>query len=161
MKRLIYQSILAMSFPRKQALQRIESFADDITENIIKIGIYQNTTNDLNHWTSELATWFSDINDVTFKPKGKKFTRDIYIDSVFRNFGDSISDVRSAIHVWQLRNRRTKQYPDVECTEEIVDRTFLLVYKIEQVVLPIFCSINTLERADILNKLKVVVRKED
>ena len=64
MKRLIYQSILAMSFPRKQALQRIESFADDITENIIKIGIYQNTTMDLNHWTSELATWFSDINDI-------------------------------------------------------------------------------------------------
>lgn len=147
-----------MSFPRKQALQRIESFADDITENIIKIGIYQNTTNDLNHWTSELATWFSDINDVTFKPKGRKFTRDIYIDSIFGNFGDSISDVRSAIHVWQLRNRRTKQYPDVECTEDDIDKVFLLVHKIIQVVLPIFCTVNNVERSDILNKLKTVVR---
>lgn len=158
MKRLLHQSILSMSLPQKHALHRIRSFAEDIVDTIIKIGIYQNTTNDLNHWTSELATWFSEINEVTVKPKGKKFTRNVYIDEVFGSFGDSISDVRSAIHAWQLHNRKTKQYPDVECTGEDIDRIFLLVYKIEQLVVPLFCTINDLQRTDILNRLKTICK---
>lgn len=149
--------VYSMAMERRKAIVRIDSFRKEITENIIKLNLYSDSI-DKQHCIDELSTWFSDINSVYLKPKGNKLNREEYDDLVFGEFGDDISDVRSCIHVWQIRNRRSKKYPDIDVGEEIVDKTFLSVAKIKSYLLNIFCSKNSISRIDIRNELDSIFK---
>lgn len=153
MKLLIY----GMSMERQKAKNRIISFQSEITENIIKLGIYQDNNRDRNHWIDELATWFSDINDLDLKPKGSKFNRNQYDEWVFGEFGTDISDVRSCIHSWQLKNRKTKKYPDVYVDDDTIEYTFMILSRMRLYFLRLFPSKNIKTREDILDKLHQII----
>lgn len=146
-----------MSLARDAGIVRIKSFSKHITDNIIKLGIYRNSTRDQSHWLDELATWFSDINKVTLKPNRKKFSVHEYDEWVFGEFGDEIADVRSCIHAWQLDNRKTKRYDDVCVSEDSVEYTFLLVSKLKSYCLDLFTTVNTVTRKEILQTISQFV----
>lgn len=150
--------VYSMAMERQKAIVRIESFRKEITENIIKLNLYADSI-DRQHWIDELSTWFSDINSVCLKPKGSKLNREEYDDLVFGEFGDDISDVRSCIHVWQIKNRRSKKYPNIDIGEETVDKTFLSVAKIKSYLLNLFCSKNSISRIDIRNELNSIFKQ--
>lgn len=150
--------IRSMSLSRDTGITRIKSFTKHITDNIVKLGIYKNSTRDQSHWLDELATWFSDINKVTLKPKRKKFSKSEYEEWVFGEFGDEISDVRSCIHAWQLNNQKTNRYDDIAVPEDSVEYTFLLVAKLKSYCLDVFTTVNAVSRKEILETISQFVR---
>jgi len=123
--------ILEMPRMRKNSIEKLPNFNDPLVEDIIKIVVYKNTTNDMPHWISRTGLWLSNVNNVKFDGN-KKFKSSVYIEKVFDNaFGNSVSDAKNEIIHFQVKNAsgRTwdrKQYPEFELTQDIVDT----VYKI-------------------------------
>ena len=134
--------ILEMPRQRKNSKEKLSNYNDPLVEDIIKIVVYGDTTNNLNHWISQTGLWLSKINNVKFDGD-KKFKSYIYINEVFdKAFGNSKDDSENEIVYFQVKNAsgRTwdrKQYPEFELTQDMVDK----VFKISQEFTNIFSKI--------------------
>lgn len=142
--------VACMSLDRKRAKQRIESFSYEISSNLLKLVAYPDDTA-TNHWISELATWLSDINDITVKPKNKKFSYSDYEELIFGDFGTTRTDVKVYIDSWLVSNRRSNKYSEFEVSESLVDNLYLFVSKLKGKILPIVTTVNTTTREEFLN----------
>lgn len=151
-----HASIYGMSMNRNKAIQRIDGFNEEIASNILKLSVYTSNTQDYQHWIDELATWFSDINDITIKPSDRKLNESMYDDLVFGQFGTTISDVRSYIDLWLIRNRKTQQYPNFTNSSKITKDVFLKVSELRAIFLRLFASKNNKTRSDILKLLNTI-----
>lgn len=147
--------IACMSLDRKRAKQRIESFSYEISSNLLKLVAYPDDTA-TNHWIGELATWLSDINDITVKPKNKKFSYSDYEELIFGDFGTTRTDVKVYIDSWLVSNRISNKYIEFEVSESLVDKLYLFVSKLKDKILPTVCTLNTLSRVDFLNTISII-----
>lgn len=150
--------IYGMSLEKSKAERRIRGFSEEITSNIIKLCAYPDSR-DYQHWIDELATWFADINDIDVKPKGKKFSSDVYDELIFGEFGTTLSDVRTCIDAWIIQNRKHKQYPEFEVTNELIRNVFMLVSELRDKFLKIFSSKNNADRKMILGFLMTIINR--
>lgn len=157
-KYIISPSIIyGMSMEQSKAKRKISGFEEEISSNIIKLCAYPDSR-DRQHWIDELATWFSDINNIDLKPKGKKFNSNIYDELVFGDFGTSISDVKTSIDLWLIKNTRNSQkYPKFNNDRQLTHKVFLLVNDLRDNFLKIFSCKNNLSRNEILNMLKGII----
>ena len=149
--------IRGMATGRKQARLKIESLSGNIEDNIIKLCIFENNQRDKQHWIDELATWFNDINKISLKPKNSKFSWDEYDEWVFGGFGTAYSDSRVALHVWQINNRQTQKYPDIDVTKSDVDRVFAVASQLRERFNDIFSTRNEYNRADFLRIIEAII----
>lgn len=156
-----HASIYKMSMNRNKAIQRIDGFNELIASNILKLTVYTSNMRDYQHWIDELATWFSDINDITIKPSDKKLNESMYDELVFGQFGTTISDVRSYIDLWLIHNRKNQQYPDFTNSSKITKYVFLKVSELRDTFLRLFASKNSKTRLDILNMLNIVFHTKE
>lgn len=143
MKRLIISSenILGMSFPRKEALFKMESLSEEINEHIIQCVVYKELRYlTIDHWVGELATWMNRVNKIKCSSKLKK--RD-YLDTAFGSVGDSLIDADVNIDAYKLKNqKKTKdeQYPDFEITDELLKKLYDKYVEVIEISLPILMS---------------------
>lgn len=145
---------------KSRAQIRISGFCEEITSNIIKLCAYP-THLSYQHWIDELATWFNDINSITIKPKGQKFTDDVYDELVFGEFGTTLTDVRTCIDAWIVKNRKSNDpYPEFEVTSKLVRSVFLFVSELRDKLLRIFSSKNNIDRSAIRTSLMTIMNQD-
>lgn len=149
--------IKGMANDRKTVKKRIEGFKEEITSNIIKLCIYPNSR-DKQHWIDELATWFTDIANLTLKPRSAKFNDYEYDFWVFGEFGDAYEDVTSLVHLWQIKNRRTGKYPNIEVADAAMDHLFTIVSRLRAELIPLFTGKDKIERIQMLKILNRLFR---
>lgn len=158
MKRIrhIPSIVYGMSMEKSRAEKRIHGFGKEITSNIIKLVAYPDSR-DHQHWIDELATWFSDINDIDIKPRGKKFSIDVYDELVFGEFGTTLSDVRTCIDSWLIYNKKKDHYPEFDVTPQLIRSVFMLVSELRDKFLKLFSSRNTVNRQMIRESLVSII----
>lgn len=79
---LIYQPFMEMAYYRKEASDKIRSLSGTVLIHILKV-IYLNDPLNVNHWKIEISGYFLKIEDITIKPKNKKFTKEEYYNFLF------------------------------------------------------------------------------
>lgn len=79
---LIYQPFMEMAYYRKEASDKIRSLSGTVLIYILKV-IYLNDPLNVNHWKIEISGYFLKIEDITIKPKNKKFTKEEYYNFLF------------------------------------------------------------------------------
>lgn len=79
---LIYQPFMEMAYYRKEASDKIRSLSGTVLIHILKV-IYLNDPLNVNHWKIEISGYFIKIEDITIKPKNKKFTKEEYYNFLF------------------------------------------------------------------------------
>lgn len=79
---LIYQPFMEMAYYRKEASDKIRSLSGTVLIHILKV-IYLNDPLNVNHCKIEISGYFLKIEDITIKPKNKKFTKEEYYNFLF------------------------------------------------------------------------------
>lgn len=102
------EDIFGMSFPRKTALKHLSHDAKAIKDHIIKCVLYADVRkDDMHHWIhDELSSWLEDASGIQCDSKLKK---NDYLDTVFSEFGKTLSDVK-----YILKKFRKKYCEDME-----------------------------------------------
>lgn len=111
-----------MAFRKKEAIEKIGVYADAYAEHLLKISIYQNSTNNLRHWIDELADKLSKVNDVKLKQGGKLYPQ-IYKDEFLLADGDCRRDFEIDLDHFKYNNSKTGKYPDFEITDDLISKT--------------------------------------
>ena len=79
---LIYQPFMEMAYYRKEASDKIRSLSGTVLIHILKV-IYLNDPLNVNHWKIDISGYFIKIEDITIKPKNRKFTKEEYYNFLF------------------------------------------------------------------------------
>lgn len=155
MKRFIY--IQAMSIAQSDLIAKIKSRRVKVAEHLAKCAMYGDMLGEgkYNHWIEhELATWISEINELTTKPSGKKLKPEAYSELLFGLLGDERADSRSALIDLQLYNSKKKnQYPYIEIDNEMVNRMYKITQDMLGKIVPLLSSKNRFTKKDIENIL--------
>lgn len=148
MKRYIksVKYIFAMSTPRAKALESIDRYADTFTKHLIKCVVFQNSTNDLEHWILELSNYLDFANSFTIKPSNKKLKASDYEDTLFGYLGTTASDAKQMLKMFKFDCG--KDYPEFDITNELVKKTYSVFQAILHKVLPILSSKNDWDTED-------------
>lgn len=120
------QEITAMSYERKAILDKAFRISDRIQEHILKCVIYSKNYRDYKHWIEEeLATFFSDINDMTPK-KGFKIKDVDYRKNLFSAFGDELEDAKREVKIFHRTfvEKHPDPYPDFNIVPELYTTYF-------------------------------------
>ena len=155
MKRFIY--IQAMSIAQSDLVAKIRARRVKVAEHLEKCAMYGDMLGEgkYNHWIEhELATWISEINELTTKPSGKKLKPEAYSELLFGLLGDERADSHSALIDLQLYNSKKKeQYPYIEIDNKMVNRMYRVTQEMLGKVVPILSSKNRFTKKDIENLL--------
>ena len=131
--------VVGMSLSRQRALDQARFYAVNIIEHMIKIVMYHEMRpEDVSHWIEEIADWLQRSDDITIKPKGHKLKESDLLDTVFSCMGDSVSDYRRELQMFQEKNRKgqfnyldKQSYPEFEVDynscQKLMDACILLV----------------------------------
>ena len=139
--------ILEMPRKRKNSLDKLSNFNDPLVEDIIKIVVYRDTTNNMTHWVNQTGLWLSNINNIKFDGD-KKFKPHVYVEKVFdKAFGNSKSDAENEIVYFQVKNASgktwdRKQYPEFELTQCMVDEVYRIFQEFTDYFPKIFSTKN-------------------
>lgn len=143
--------IYAMSMERDNAKTRVKGFSDVLPEHIIKCVVYGNTTNDLHHWVCvEICDFLSIVNDITVRPHDKKLKPKDIRSWLFGAMGDSRNEASILLRTFNLKNKRTKEYPDFDVTEVMIDTVYYAFRTIISDTLPILTTKNNLKKEDFI-----------
>lgn len=159
MKRFVY--IQCMSISQDDLIDKMKGRRAKIAEHLAKCAMYGDGlgSGKYNHWIEhELATWISEINELTAKPKGKKLKPSKYADYLFGLLGDERADAKSALIDLQLYNsKKSNSYPYVEIDDAMVDRMFEITKAMLGKVVPIIASKNSFYKKDIEQLLHTIL----
>lgn len=156
--------ILEMPRQRKNSLDKLSNFNDPLVEDIIKIVVYGDTTNNLKHWFDQTGLWLSKVNSVKYDGD-KKFKPQTYIDKIFDSaFGNSIDDAENEIVYFQVKNASgktwdRKQYPEFELTQDMVEKVFKINQEFTETFPKIFSTKNNYNTDDFRKMAKDIIDK--
>ena len=144
-----------MSVPRSEGLEILRENKQPILMHLIKICIYQNSTNNLDHWIHELASFAVRINNVMLKPNNRKFSAHIYQKEIFSRLGDTETDIDSLLGIFWANNLESNRYPDFEITDDMIASAYLFMHALADRFVSIWATKNTLSAA----AFKVEIRR--
>lgn len=115
--------LLEMAMERSELINKIRSKRDLMEEHLLKCMIYENTTNDLKHWVSEVSSYIGKIANDTVKPNNKKLTKNQYCAHLFGYDYDSLSNMDTILDDFQYKMGK-RGYPDFKITKELKEKCF-------------------------------------
>ena len=123
MKRYIRSDyVFAMSMSRKSAIDELSGQAKNLKDHMCKVAIYDDTLNCKRHWIHEIADSVYRVYDITIKPSNNKLKYKDYEKNYLWAIGDEKRDASSFLATFRINNKRTKQYPVVDLTEDMCER---------------------------------------
>lgn len=142
-----------MSIERKDAIKNLRSLSSEFANHIIEYVVYRDTLSDtLDHWAKEIGHWLFVANTLTCKSKLKQ--KD-YDEGLFYYIGNTRADAESAVGLYWAWNRKHREYPDFEITDEINEKVFQVFSEIKMTALPILTSNKKLS----ISQWRDIVRK--
>lgn len=115
--------LLEMAMERSELINKIRSKRDLMEEHILKCMVYENITNDLKHWVSEVSSYIGKISNNTVKPNNKKLTKAQYCTHLFGYAYDSLSNMYTLLDDFQYKMNK-RNYPDFKITKELKEKCF-------------------------------------
>ena len=115
--------IFGMASDRRKILDTMYNYSQQVADHIMKCVVYSSDHRDYNHWISEIATWFWDVNTLTPK-KGFKLKPNDYVENLFVGIGDELKDAKQEL--WRFHNKYviSHNYPDFEITYDLYKTLF-------------------------------------
>lgn len=155
--------IFAMSVPRKTILDKMEGYAPEIEEHLVKCVVYKSSHADYNHWIEEIAAHIDAINVLTAKPNSKKLKEVDYVNVLFGNLGDERNDAKSCLHYFKTMRtnpRKTdKPYPAFEVIDELIETAFQMFQEVCDKMSAILATANRFQKSDIEIMIHSIVDK--
>lgn len=139
-----------LAYPRKRALEKLEYLSGALIEYIIKCVVYKNTTNNLDHWTNEIADYFYEVNNIRVKSNTGRLKEKDYLNHLFYYQGEDYQDMK----VQLISFSRNKDYPDFEITKNLIKELTDKFNSIARVVSKILSQSNVMYKNDFINLVK-------
>lgn len=140
----------------------------EINEHIVKLVLYNNTTNDRHKWSREISQHISEISSWTLDgTKRPKYPA--YRDDILQLLDGEYSDAKSDLQEFLKDNKRrieqgltTKVYPDKKFTEEDVAKVKLIKMSIYEFALKAITSMTKKQKSldcdtEILPNIKNII----
>ena len=113
---------------RKEAIESITTFFQDkITDEIIKLTVYENNTQDRTHWKSKINTYLKAIDKIKISNGGKLKRKDYLVSTNPQNYEDAedffLRLVKFQDDYVGSDHSKTKEYPDFDITNEDIINT--------------------------------------
>ena len=124
---MILKRIDELATNRNVAIGRIESYSELIFEHLIKILVYGNMSNNLDHWITEISTWLTHISSMKIKTKTGKLKTQEYYDLLFGSIGEDEHDITVMLKFMQTELCVKKSYPKFEITVELVNEVYAVL----------------------------------
>ena len=124
---MMLKRIDELATSRNVAIGRIESYSELIFEHIIKILVYGNTSNNLDHWIIEISTWLTHISSMKIKTKTGKLKAQEYYDLLFGSIGEDEHDITVMLKFMQTELCVKKSYPKFEVTVDLVNKVYTVL----------------------------------
>lgn len=124
---MILKRIDELATNRNVAIGRIESYSELIFEHIVKILVYGDTSNNLDHWVTEISAWLTHISSMKIKTKTGKLKAQEYYNLLFGSIGEDEHDITVMLKFMQTELCVKKSYPKFEVTVDLVNRSYKLL----------------------------------
>lgn len=151
MKTRIY--IKSMSIAQSDIENKMKARRKKVAEHVAKCAMYGDGLGEgkYNNWIEhELATWISEINDLTAKPRGKKLKPQKYSNLLFGLLGDEPADSKSALIDLQIYNSgKRNPYPEVDIDKDMIKRLYSITKQLNTKVVPLLSTNNKMSKKDI------------
>ena len=121
MKTLIeaMKNLIEMSEKRKEIYRRLKDKLEDLAEHVGKCIVYRNTSNDLNHWKSEVYAFIHTV------PKLKGTNKFPTYKNLKENVLCLIDDRMDAIASGSMNIASIEGLPDIECNMDLLGNLIL------------------------------------
>lgn len=139
-----------MAFNRSEALNRINREVPPYRDHLIKCIVYGNSTNNLWHWSDEIADKINKVNSIKLK-SGKKFDQKFYEDEFLLASGDCKSDFKIVLDDFKIDYRY--QYPAFEITDTLLYKVVEVFTDLSYYFSNLLCRDNHITKEQIRNKL--------
>lgn len=136
---------------RNDALRKLKSLAEPLLAHAMKLAIYEDSTGNQDHWISEIAEYLSIANDITIKPKSKKFNKSVYDQYLFGGFGDTVKDAAVNVRMFRLHNTK---YPEFYPDKDMFARAYEVSRVIQELGSEYLTIRNDLDHDDIVHILR-------
>ena len=127
-----------MAYSRGDVMPKIDSYTGMVKEHVMKCIVYENSTNDFNHWVNEIANFLSIINDFRIKTKTGKLKYEDYLNNGFYNHGNDYRDMNVGLRDFSYN----KKYPHFEVTDEMTQKLLNVYTRIAEDCSRIFADKN-------------------
>lgn len=155
----------------KKSLDQMRRYSStrcgEIIEHIVKLVLYENTTNDKHKWEREISQHITQISGWTLDGiKRPKY--DVYRDDILQLLDGDYSDAKSDLQDFIDDNKRriklnlSKVYPDKDFTDEDINKVKLIKMDIYEFVLNAITSMSKKQKyldcdKDILPAVKHII----
>jgi len=151
--------IYCMATPRAKAISMMQGLEDEINEHITKCIVYGNSTDDLDHWISEISEWLYQINQIEVKPNAKKLKESDYSKNAFGCFGDAVKDAGVYLTVFRVKTAKMGDaYPDFTVTSELQNKLFTAWNLFLKTFPPIFATKNNHTKQDFVDEVSHILK---
>lgn len=100
--------LLEFATDRSKIIVHLNNLNSTLLLHVIKCVLYGNTTNNLDHWLDEIASYIDDANSLKFN-RDKKLKQYYYEDEFFFYSGDSVEDYDKKVDAFI--QRYSNRYP--------------------------------------------------
>ena len=111
-----------MAMSRQQALSIVDSYVVEYSDHLLKCIVFGDSTNNLKHWSDEIAEYLDEINSIKIKPNNKKVRENYLYDYFFLASGDVELDYQILLKSFQ--NKHGKKYPKFDITSVLVSKAY-------------------------------------
>ena len=139
-----------MAFNRSEAIDKINREVPPYRDHLIKCIVYGNSTNNLWHWSDEVADKINKVNNIKLK-SGNKFEQKFYEDEFLLASGDCKSDFEIVLNNFLIDYRY--KYPAFEITDALLDKVVEVFTDLSYYFSNQLCRENHLSKEQIRNKL--------
>lgn len=152
-----FRDAVMMLTDRYDSMYMLDEYARPITNTLVNISLYQNSTRELLVWVYELSAEIRCVNSINFWPLHHKLSRNGYADIVLGRFGDADVDIENALHLCRALNIDSPKYPQIELTDEVVTRAIHYIKDMMNYCLDLWTTRNTVDVLTIRNHVLHVI----
>lgn len=145
--------LLEFATDRSKIIVHLNNLNSTLLLHVIKCVLYGNTTNNLDHWLDEIASYIDDANSLKFN-RDKKLKQYYYEDEFFFYSGDSAEDYDKKVDAFI--QRYSNRYPSALESRGASILVFEFLVALSEKFSPLLSSKNNLEKKNILNLVKEV-----
>ena len=151
--------ILSSAMRRSDALVSIRALRGMFEDHLVKIAVYGNDLNCLDHWIREVSAVLAKCG--SYKTKSGKLSKDDYYDCLFAFEDFDMDDARMLVMELNLDNELYSEYPMVESTDETVKRVYKLFEQCMEYFPYYLSKVKTPSRPHIQSKLREFLEKAE
>ncbi len=134
--------LLEMAFKRSSVVEKINDYSDIVGDHILKCVVYGNSLGCIEHWFSEIATFFEKIGKMEVKGSVKLKPSE-YKTCLFDTYAEigNKNDYDQELFHFKVKQVAGGDYPDFDITDNVIERLCNATKELCNVVCSMIASI--------------------